>query len=229
MTRRRHLESLRSSAPAVLPSLLLCDFGNLEREIGHLQEAGVKALHLDVMDGVFVPNFTYGMTIVEAVRRLTDLPLDVHLMMQSPQNYVRQFRDAGADVLTVHVEAVDDPSAVLSAITQLDLGAGLAINPSTDFSTVEPYLSQCDLLLVMSVEAGFGGQSFHESALERLRRARELAGERLILEVDGGVNEETISRCAAAGAQLFVVGSGIFKASDYGAAVDRLNRLARSL
>jgi ribulose-phosphate 3-epimerase len=227
MSRRRHLETLRTAAPVVSPSLLLCDFGNLEREIGKLEEAGVQALHLDVMDGVFVPNFTYGMTIVEAVRKLTDLPLGVHLMMQSPQNYLEQFRDAGADILTFHVEAVDDPLPVLEGIRHLDLGAGLAINPLTPFAKVEEVLDYCDLLLVMSVQAGFGGQSFNEVALERLRRARQLAGNRLLLEVDGGVNEDTISRCSAAGAQLFVVGSAIFKKPDYGAAIHRLTELAQ--
>jgi len=228
MSRRRHLDALRASSPAILPSLLLCDFGNLEREVARLTEAGVKALHLDVMDGVFVPNFTYGMTIVEAFRRLTDLPLDVHLMMVQPQNYLRQFRDAGADILTVHVEAVDDARGVLQEIKRLDLGAGLAINPSTPFASVENTLDLCDLLLVMSVEAGFGGQSFNPVALDRLRRAREIAGDRLLLEVDGGVNEDTISRCAAAGAQLFVVGSAIFKQPDYGAAISRLADLAQA-
>lgn len=228
MSRRRHLKTLQAAAPVVLPSLLLCDFGNLEREIGKLEEAGVKALHLDVMDGVFVPNFTYGMTIVEAVRKLTDLPLGVHLMMQSPEKYLERFRDAGADILTFHVEAVDDPRPVLEEIRKLGLGAGLAINPPTPFAKVEEVLDYCDLLLVMSVQAGFGGQSFNEVALERLRRARQLAGDRLLLEVDGGVNEDTIFRCAAAGAQLFVVGSAIFKKPDYGAAIQRLTELAQA-
>lgn len=207
--------------------MLLCDFGNIDREVRHLVDAGIKGLHLDVMDGQFVPNFTYGMTIVEAFRKVSDLPLDVHLMMVQPQKYLRQFRDAGADVLTIHAEAVDDPGAVLEEIRGLGLGAGLAINPSTPFETVENVLAACDLLLVMSVEAGFGGQSFNPVALERLRRARTLAGERLLLEIDGGVNEDTISRCAAAGAQLFVVGSAIFKKSDYGAAIRDLSELAQ--
>jgi ribulose-phosphate 3-epimerase len=224
---RRSFESLKSAPPAILPSLLLCDFGNLEREVERLTAAGVPALHLDVMDGVFVPNFTYGMTIVEAFRKLTDLPLDVHLMMTQPQKYVRQFRDAGADIMTFHVEAVEDPRPLLEEIRGLGGGAGLAINPSTPFETVENVLDLCDVLLVMSVEAGFGGQSFNPVALDRLRRARQLAGDRLLLEVDGGVNQETISRCAAAGAQLFVVGSAIFKQPDYGAAIRRLAELAQ--
>jgi ribulose-phosphate 3-epimerase len=232
MSRRHHLETLRTASPVVLPSLLMCDFGNLQREIEQLQEAGVKGLHLDVMDGAFVPNFTYGLTVVEAVRKLTSLTVDVHLMMQRPDKYLQQFRDAGADLLTFHVEAVDDPRPVLEKLHQLDVGAGLAINPSTPFATVEKVLDLCDLLLVMSVPAGFGGQPFHDVALERLRLARQLGGERLLLEVDGGVNEKTISRCAAAGAQLFVVGSAIFQKPDsarppgYSAVVRRLTDLA---
>lgn len=227
MSRRESLATLAAQAPAILPSMLLCDFGNLEREVERLVAAGVPGLHLDVMDGVFVPNFTYGMTIVEAFRKLTTLPLDVHLMMTEPQRYFRQFRDAGADTLTFHVEAVEDPRPLLEEIRGLGLGAGLAINPLTPFDTVEGVLADCDLLLVMSVQAGFGGQSFHPEALDRLRRARQLAGDRLLLEVDGGVNKDTISRCAAAGAQLFVVGSAIFKETEYGAAIRRLAELAQ--
>jgi ribulose-phosphate 3-epimerase len=210
-----------------LPSLLLCDFGNLEREVARLVAAGVPALHLDVMDGVFVPNFTYGMTLVQAFRKLTSLPLDVHLMMVEPHKYLRQFRDAGADTLIIHVEAASDPRPLLEEIKRLGAGAGLAINPHTPFETVEAALPLCDQLLVMSVQAGFGGQAFESVALERLTRARKLAGDRLLLEVDGGVNEDTIARCAAAGAQLFVVGSAIFKQSDYGAAIRRLAGLAK--
>jgi len=224
----RCLDTLRATSPAILPSLLLCDFGNLEREIARLTAAGVQALHLDVMDGVFVPNFTYGMTIVEAVRKLTPLPLDVHLMMTGPKKYVRQFRDAGADILTFHVEAVSDPGPLLEEIRGLGAGAGLAINPETPFDHVEKILGLCDVLLVMSVQAGFGGQAFHSVALDRLRKARALAGDRLLLEIDGGVNPETICSCAAAGAQLFVVGSAIFKQPDYGAAIRRLAALTQS-
>jgi ribulose-phosphate 3-epimerase len=180
------------------------------------------------MDGVFVPNFTYGMTIVEAVRKLTTLPLDVHLMTTEPGRYIRQFREAGADILTFHVEAVSEPRPLLEEVKRLGAGAGLAINPLTPFASVEKVLDVCDLLLVMSVQAGFGGQSFNSVALDRLRRARELAGDRLLLEIDGGVNIETISSCAAAGAQLFVVGSAIFKQPQYGAAIRRLAELAES-
>ena len=137
LTRRTSLAGLREAAPVVLPSLLQCDFGNLEREIRRLEEAGVRGLHLDVMDGHFVPNFSYGMPIVEACRRLTTLPLDVHLMITDPARYVRQFYDAGSDSLTFHIEAVADPRPLIEEIHQLGAGAGIALNPATPLSAVD--------------------------------------------------------------------------------------------
>lgn len=228
MSGRDCLAPLAHASPAVLPSLLLCDFGNLEREVRRLEDAGAAALHLDVMDGHFVPNLTYGMPIVAALRRLTRLPLDVHLMIDRPERYLREFRDAGADLLTIHVEATAEPAVVLRTIRELGLGAGLAVNPGTSLEGVEACLDDCDLTLVMSVPAGFGGQPFDRTALDRVRRLRELAGDRLLIEMDGGINDATIGDCTAAGAQLLVVGSGIFRASDYGAALRRLATLAGS-
>ncbi|MCA9124109.1 MAG: ribulose-phosphate 3-epimerase [Planctomycetaceae bacterium] len=225
MSRRRHLAELRQAPAAVLPSLLLCDFGNLEREIRRLESAGVRALHLDVMDGQFVPNLTYGMPIVEACRRVTDLPLDVHLMIKEPQNYVKQFCDAGADIITIHAEAVDSPIDVLSQIRELDCGAGLAINPGTTIESIKNSLSLCDLVLVMSVNAGFGGQSFQPIALNKLRELRKLVSKETLLEVDGGVNKKTIRDCQTAGAQLLVVGSAIFREPNYSDAVQQLTEL----
>jgi ribulose-phosphate 3-epimerase len=228
MTRRDSLAALRDAAPVVLPSLLLCDFGNLEREIRTLEAAGVRALHLDVMDGHFVPNLTYGMPIVQACRRLTDLPIDVHLMISEPQKYIRAFHDAGADNLTIHVEAVADPRPVLQEIRSLGAGAGLALNPATPLSAVEPALDLCDLVLVMSVPAGFGGQKFHPLAIDKLRQLRQITRPEVLLEVDGGISGKTIASCAQAGAQLFVVGSAIFQGSDYATAVSELTALARN-
>ncbi len=228
MSGRDCLDRLAQASPAVLPSLLLCDFGNLEREVERLEEAGAAAFHLDVMDGQFVPNLTYGMPIVAALRRLTRLPLDVHLMIERPERYLREFRNSGADLLTIHVEATAEPAAVLRSIRDMGLGAGLAVNPGTPLDGVERCLEFCDLALVMSVPAGFGGQPFDRAALERVRRLRQLAGDRLLLEMDGGINDATIGDCAAAGAQLLVVGSGIFRASDYGEALRRLTSLASS-
>lgn len=228
MSYRHHLARLRQGAPVVLPSLLLCDFGNLQREVARLTEAGVVGLHLDVMDGNFVPNMTYGLPIVSALRRLTDMPLDVHLMISDPGRYLAQFREAGADILTIHVEAVEDPRPLLKQIRELGAGAGLALNPKTPLSSVEGCLDLCDLVLVMSVPAGFGGQSFDPVALDKLRLLREQAGPDLLLEVDGGVNQTTIHECAVAGAQLFVVGSALFRSASYTSALRELTDLAVS-
>lgn len=213
----------------VLPSLLQCDFGNLEREVRVLEEAGVEALHLDVMDGHFVPNLTYGLPIVETLRRLTDLPLDVHLMIDNPQIYAEQFIDAGGDLITIHVEAVDDPAPLLERIRERGAGAGLALNPPTSLDTIKPYLSLCDLVLVMSVMPGFGGQKFDPVALEKLQELKQLVGDQVLLEIDGGVNQQTIASCANAGAGLFVVGSAIFQTPDYGQSVTTLTKLATSV
>jgi len=228
MSRRDHVLRLRNSAPAILPSLLLCDFGDLAGEVKRLEQAQVPGLHLDVMDGVFVPNLTYGMPIVEAIRSRTDLPLDVHLMITEPQRYFKHFCRAGADSLTFHIEAVEDPRASLAQIRNLGAAAGVALNPSTPPDRVEQCLGACDLVLVMSVEAGFGGQSFNESSLGRLKRFRELAGDDVLLEVDGGVSPSTIAACAEAGAELFVVGSAIFGHDDYASAVAELSDRACS-
>jgi ribulose-phosphate 3-epimerase len=224
----RRIESLRTTAPVVLPSMLLCDFANLQREVEQLEASGAKGFHLDVMDGVFVPNFTYGLPIVEAFRRLTKLPLDVHLMISKPDAWVKRFTDAGADCITFHIEATDDPEPVLRDLRELNVGVGLAINPKTPISRIQPYLSFCDLALVMSVEAGFGGQPFDHHALEKIRQLKAFAQPELLIEVDGGVNEKTIAECARAGADLFVVGSAIFPSPDYRAVIGRLDALAAS-
>jgi ribulose-phosphate 3-epimerase len=207
----------------------LCDFGNLQREVERLEEAGVVGLHLDVMDGQFVPNLTYGMPIVAAVRRLTRLTLDVHLMIAQPASYLRAFQEAGADILTVHVEACADPATVLQEIRGLGMGAGLAFNPATPLERVEPYLGDCDLVLAMSVPAGFGGQAFEPRTPQRLEALRQLVSPGTLLEVDGGLSAATIPGCAAAGAQLFVVGSAIFRQTDYGRAVRELSQAAEGL
>jgi ribulose-phosphate 3-epimerase len=221
--------ALRQAGPVVLPSLLLCDFARLAEEVGRLEHAGVRALHLDVMDGHFVPNLTYGLPIVSAIRSCTELPLDVHLMIANPQQYLGEFRDAGADSISIHIEAVPDPRPVLKEIRRLGATAGLALNPPTPLSAVERYLPDCDVLLVMSVMPGFGGQAFDPVALDKLRAVRSLsAAKNLLLEVDGGVNDATIGSCSEAGATLFVVGSAIFRQPDYDEAVVQLTQLAGS-
>ena len=219
---------LRAASPAVLPSLLFCDFARLRDEVQAVEAAGVPALHLDVMDGHFVPNFTYGMPIVEAVRRVTDLPLDAHLMIANPARYVPQFRDAGADVITIHAEAVADPRPVLEQIRSLGAAAGLSINPPTPLAAIEASLPYCDLVLVMSVMPGFGGQEFDEVALGKLRQLKTRIDVSPLREVDGGITTATIGRCAAAGAELFVTGSAIFRHDNYPAAVRELRAAAQA-
>lgn len=220
----------RSSLPIVAPSLLLCDFGNLQDEVRAVEAAGAKCLHLDVMDGVFVDNITYGMPIVEAVRRATKLPLDVHLMISNPSRYVKSFVAAGADGLTVHFEAMENPREVLEKIRASGAQAGMALNPSTSLDAASKALAGWDLILAMSVEPGFGAQKFDETTLDKLRALRSLVPPDTLLEVDGGVNRQTIGRCAAAGAQLLVAGSAIFRRSgvSYAESMAELTRLARS-
>jgi ribulose-phosphate 3-epimerase len=227
LSRRNKLAELRSAAPVILPSLLLCDFGRLADEVAALEAAGVKALHLDVMDGHFVPNLSYGLPIVEAVRRATELPVDVHLMISEPGRYVRQFVEAGADVVTIHIEAAPHPREILAEIRDLGVAAGLALNPGTPVRAVEPVLEACDVVLVMSVEPGFGGQKFMPVALDKLRQLHSRSGQNIVLAVDGGVGPENVAACADAGAEFFVVGSAIFKSADYGRAVAELVALAQ--
>lgn len=218
------LARFREIRPVVLPSMLLCDFGNLQREIERLEEAGVESLHMDVMDGEFVPNMTYGMPVIEAVSKLTNMPIDVHLMIRDPKRYAQAFIDAGSDLITFHIEAEPEPDALLAEIRSKGVAAGLAINPSTPMEKLMPHVPNCDLVLIMSVEAGFGGQQFNPIALERLRLLREKFGSSLLLEVDGGINEKTAGSVKQAGADLLVVGSAIFKRSDYCQAMTQLHQ-----
>lgn len=208
--RQAAVDRLRASGPHVLPSLLASDFANLEREVHAAEEAGAHALHLDVMDGHFVPNLSFGIPVVRAVRRVTPLPLDVHLMITGPGEYVDRYRDAGADAITFHVEVVPEAAPLLERVRGLGAVAGLSLNPPTPVARLEPALPYCDLVLVMSVMPGFGGQQFDPAALERLAWLRDHPACRALLEVDGGINEQTAPRCIAAGAQLLVAGTAVF-------------------
>jgi ribulose-phosphate 3-epimerase len=220
------IAKLRAAAPVVNPSLLASNFGCLEEEVRRLEAAGADVLHLDVMDGHFVPNISFGFPVVEAVRRATHLPLDVHLMISEPGRYLKRFREAGADLITVHVEVDEEARSLLREIRSLGAVAGLTLNPPTPVETVEPYLADCDLVLVMSVMAGFGGQEFEPQAIDRLRHFKAIGGDDLLLSVDGGVNEHTIGNCAEAGSDLFVTGSALFAHHDYRKVMEEFRGLA---
>jgi len=221
-----HVAELLKDTPVVAPSMLASDFANLQGEIGRLEQAGARVLHLDIMDGCFVPNLSFGIPVVEAIRRVTDLVLDVHLMISAPDKYLGPFRQAGADMLTVHVEAVEDPRPLLTQIHDLGAAAGLALNPPTPIETIEPYLDLCDLILPMSVMPGFGGQEFQDNVLNKLSWVRRRVDGRALVSVDGGVNLATIGRCVGAGANLLVTGTALLGHDDYAQQLDSLLRSA---
>ncbi len=224
--RRPRFAELRASLPVVVPALLMCDFGHLADEIRRIEAAGAQVLHLDVMDGHFVPNLTYGLTIVDAVRRYTELPIEAHLMISNPSDYLEAYHNAGADQLTFHIEAVPDPRPLIDEIHRLGAGAGLAFNPPTPLSAVEAYVDDCETVLVMGVMPGFGGQELDTRALDKLRELRR-RGTKAMLAVDGGIHPATVGSISAAGAQLVVAGSAIFAKQNYRDALDELTRLAR--
>ena len=222
---------LDTHGPVVLPALLLCDFGHLAREVQRLETAGAQAIHLDVMDGRFVPQLTYGQVVVEAVRRAAKVPIEVHLMIEEPERSLADYANLGADILTVHVEGLSDPRRALETIASLGPRAHLAFNPETPVSRIEPYLDVCDGVLVMSVEPGYGGQQFNPVAIEKLAHLaalRTARGASFRLGVDGGISTETIGPVATAGAELIVAGSAVIRTADYGRAITELETIARA-
>ncbi len=209
----------------VAPSILSADFAALGREVSALEEAGADWVHVDVMDGRFVPNLTIGPPVVSAIRRVTKLPLDVHLMIVEPERYVADFAKAGADYITVHAEASPHLHRTLQQIRGLGKKAGVALNPHTPIDVLQHVMDLVDLVLVMSVNPGFGGQSFIPSALtkiEGMRKAIDQGGYDTVLEVDGGVNPDTVGRVLDAGADALVAGSAVLGTKDYGAAIRAL-------
>ena len=199
------------------PSILSADFLHLEEAIQNAEGGGADWIHVDVMDGHFVPNITMGPVVVRAVRRATMLPLDVHLMIESPERYLQDFADAGADSLTVHAEATDDLGAMVAAIKDLGVKAGVAISPGTPAERAADVLAELDLMLVMTVVPGFSGQSFMREPLQEVLKVREWKDQSLtqaLIQVDGGIDAETAPRAAAAGAEVFVAASAVFKHED---------------
>ena len=208
----------------IAPSILSADFVNLERDIHNIEENGADWVHVDVMDGLFVPNISIGIPVVQALRRVTDLPLDVHLMIERPIRYVEQFVRAGADWLTIHIEA-DQPQNTLEALDKiraLGCKAAVSLKPRTPAEAALPYLTKCDMVLVMTVEPGFGGQKFMADMMPKIRRLREMLDEvnpSCLIEVDGGVDANTCTVCKESGAEVLVTGSAYFKAADRAAFV----------
>lgn len=206
------------------PSILSADFGNLARDIHTIDEAGAEYIHIDVMDGIFVPSISFGMPIIKSIRPLTDKIFDVHLMIEEPIRYVDEFTSLGADIITVHVEACKDTAATLKRIKELGVKAGITLNPDTPLSDVREFLPLADMLLIMSVIPGFGGQKFIEASLDKLREAvilRDELGLNYDIEVDGGVNFDNIRDIHKAGANIIVAGSTVFK----GNAADNVKKL----
>lgn len=213
----------------IAPSLLSADFSRLGDEIRAVEAAGADVIHVDVMDGHFVPNITIGPLIVKAVRSVTSLPVDVHLMITEPDRYLQDFIDAGADWVTVHVEACVHLHRTLSFIKERGKKAGAVLNPATSLSTLEYVLAEVDLVMLMSVNPGYGGQSFIESSVEKISRLRQMldsVNPEAGIEVDGGISPATIKRVAAAGANIFVAGSAIYGKSDYQSVIRELKELA---
>jgi len=213
----------------IAPSLLSADFSNLERDIKMLEKAGAQLLHLDIMDGHFVPNITFGPLVVKAISKVATIPLDVHLMIENPGDYVDAFCDAGADYLTVHIESDLHIHRVIQKVKAHGVKVGISLNPHTPISSIEEILGDIDLILIMSVNPGFGGQKFIRNTLDKLKRLQELLDNKHIthieVEVDGGIKLENIEEVSDAGCDIFVSGSGIFKSSNPEEVIKKMQEL----
>ena len=195
------------------PSILSADFKHLERDILETQEAGAQYLHVDVMDGKFVPSISFGMPVIKSIRSVSDIIFDVHLMIEEPIRYIKEFVESGADIITIHLEACEDVQATINKIHSFGIKAGLSIKPKTPVESLLPYLDQVDMILMMSVEPGFGGQKYIEESTERIKKVRTMLEERKLstdLEVDGGINVDNVDNVLKAGVNVVVAGSAIF-------------------
>ena len=206
----------------ISPSILSADFMNLESEINAIKDCGVKWVHIDVMDGHFVPNISIGVPVVKSIRKKTDLFLDTHLMIDNPEKYVEVFAKAGSDLMTFHLEATENPADVIKLVKSLGKKVGISIKPKTEAKEIFPYLNEVDLVLVMTVEPGFGGQEFMHDCAMKIPEIREKAPEDLIIQVDGGINNLTGKICKSLGANSLVAGSYIYKAENIKEAISSL-------
>ena len=210
--------------PLIAPSLLACDFARAGKDIDIVIQAGAELLHVDIMDGHFVPNLSMGPGFVKKIRAYTEHPLDVHIMVDDPAYYIERFAEVGADSITFHIEAADDPAGLIARLRELGLGAGVTLSPGTPVESLVGVLDAVDLVLVMTVEPGYGGQAFMPDMLEKISKLRGMLSDHQRLEVDGGINSATAAMCVFHGADVLVAGESIFGAEDISSAVKTLRK-----
>ncbi len=220
--------ALKTPAIRMAPSLLSVDFGNAERGVAAIEEAGATILHLDVMDGHFVPNISFGAPIIKSLRKCSKMYFDAHLMIEEPKKYAESFVEAGCDLITFHIEVAKDPAAIVDHIHSLGASVGVSLNPTTPASSIDTIIEKVDMVLVMSVWPGFGGQKFIADVLPKVTEIKKRLGPHQRLQIDGGIDPNTIASAAAAGADTFVAGTAIFRQDDPPAAMKNLQNLAEA-